>query len=128
MLLLDTDVMIEVLRGSPQAVSWLQSLGTTPLGLPGLVAMELLQGCRNRTEQQNIEKRLKPYQLFWPSPADCQGAYADFVAYYLSHSIGILDTLIAHTAIGVNAELATFNIKHYHTIANLQIVQPYKRT
>lgn len=128
MLLLDTDVMIEILRGSPEAVSWLQNLGSTPIGLPGLVAMELLQGCRNRTEQRNVEKKLKPYQLFWPAPDDCQRAYADFAAHYLSHNIGILDCLIAHTAMSMNAELATFNLKHYRVIANLQIVQPYKRT
>lgn len=128
MLLLDTDVMIDVLRGSPQAVNWLQSLGTTPLGLPGLVAMELLQGCRNRTEQRKVEKQIKQYQLFWPAPTDYQRAYTDFAAHYLSHNIGILDTLIAHTAIGVNAELATFNIKHYRVLANLQLIQPYQRS
>jgi len=45
MILLDTDVMIDVLRGYDPAVTWLQRLQYQEIGLPGLVAMELLQGC-----------------------------------------------------------------------------------
>ena len=54
MLLLDTDVMIDILRDHSPAITWLQALGQTPIGLPGLVAMELIQGCRTRVEQQQI--------------------------------------------------------------------------
>lgn len=50
MLLLDTDVMIDVLRGYDPALEWLRSLADEMIGLPGFVAMELLQGCRNRQE------------------------------------------------------------------------------
>jgi predicted nucleic acid-binding protein len=44
MTLLDTDVAVDVLRNHPPAIAWLQSLGGAPLGLPGPVVMELLQG------------------------------------------------------------------------------------
>jgi hypothetical protein len=42
---------------------------TEELVLSGLVAMELLQGCRNRIEPQRVERRLRPYRLYWPSQA-----------------------------------------------------------
>jgi len=42
MLLLDTDIMIDVLRRYPPALAWLTSLGTTQLALPGYVVMELI--------------------------------------------------------------------------------------
>ena len=42
MLLLDTDVMIDVLRGHDVALEWLHSLADETIGLPGFVAMELL--------------------------------------------------------------------------------------
>jgi predicted nucleic acid-binding protein len=124
-MLLDTDVMIDVLRGHPPAVAWLAGLGTTPVGLPGLVAMELLQGCQNLSDQQRLEKQLLQFALHWPTSADCQRAYLDFAAHRLSHNLGLLDSLIGHTAVGLNDRLATFNLKHYGVIASLQAFQPY---
>ncbi len=72
MILLDTDVAVDILRGHPPAVAWLQGLGSAPLGMPGLVVMELLQGCQNKTEQQRVEQFCKPFVLHWPAEADCQ--------------------------------------------------------
>lgn len=124
-MLLDTDVMVDLLRGHPPAIAWLKRLGTVPLGLPGLVAMELLQGCRNLAEQQRVEREFQRFTLDWPTAADCSRALHDFVAFRLSHNLGLLDSLIAHTALGLGETLATFNTKHYGVIAKLQTVQPY---
>jgi predicted nucleic acid-binding protein len=128
MLLLDTDVMIDVMRGYTPAVSWLQALNLEPIAIPGLVAMELLQGCHDRTEQQRVETILRSYALYWPTQADCDRAFADFAAYRLSHGMGILDALIAATAVGLDARLVTFNEKHYRMVYMLETVQPYERT
>jgi predicted nucleic acid-binding protein len=57
MVLLDTDVMVDVMRRYAPAVAWLGSLGSETIGIPGLVAMELLQGCRDRREQRQVEKK-----------------------------------------------------------------------
>jgi predicted nucleic acid-binding protein len=54
-MLMDTDVMVDIHRGFPPAVAWLGSLRTAPVALPGLVAMELLQGCLNAADQRRIE-------------------------------------------------------------------------
>ena len=50
MILLDTDVMVDVLRGHVPARDWLASVTLQEIGIPGLVAMELLQGCRDARE------------------------------------------------------------------------------
>jgi hypothetical protein len=60
MILVDTDVMVDVMRRHTPAVAWLDSLGTETIGIPGLVAMELLQGCRDREEQRRVENVLRP--------------------------------------------------------------------
>ena len=125
MTLLDTDVAVDVLRGHPPGVVWLQGLGATILGLPGLVVMELLQGCQNKAEQMRVEQFCTGHALFWPTVADCQQALQDFAAYHLSHNLGLLDALIGHTAVGLGAPLATFNVKHYGVIAGLKTIQPY---
>jgi predicted nucleic acid-binding protein len=125
MILMDTDVAIDLLRGFPPAVAWLQGLGASVLGLPGLVAMELLQGCQNKAEQLKVERFCQPHPLFWPTQADCQRGLADYVAFNQSHGVGLLDVLIGHTAVGLSEPLATFNVRHYQVIAGLTTIQPY---
>jgi predicted nucleic acid-binding protein len=125
MILLDTDVAIDILRGFPPAVAWLQGLGTSVLGLPGLVVMELLQGCQNKAEQLKVEQFCQPHPLFWPTHADCHRGLVDHVSYHLSHGVGLLDVLIGHTVVGLNEPLATFNVKDYQVITGLKTVQPY---
>jgi predicted nucleic acid-binding protein len=97
-MLLDSDIMVDVLRGHAPAVAWLTTIGTTRIGLPGLVAMELLAGCRNSTEQKTLEARLAAFTLFWPTATDCQRAFEDFADFRLSQNLGILDALIGQTA------------------------------
>lgn len=125
MILLDTDVAIDILRNHGPAVNWLQGLGPTPLGLPGSVMMELLQGCQNKAQQQKVEQFFHPYALSWPNGADCRRALRDFANFHLSNNLGLLDALIGATAVGLNEPLATFNVKHYAVIAQLKTVQPY---
>ena len=125
MILFDTDVMVDILRGHEPAKEWLASVGE--IGVPGLVAMELIQGCQNAREQRELEKKLSEYLLYWPSLDDCNRAMKSFSSHHLSDNIGLLDALIAETAIGINAELATFNVKHYRVIKGLQSLQPYTR-
>lgn len=125
MLLLDTDIMIDVLRKYPPALAWLASLGSTELVLPGLVVMELVQGCRNKAEQDQLLRDVGGYRTAWPSANACDRALQDFVSFRLSHNLGLLDALIAHTAIELGAPLHTFNQKHYAAITALTTVQPY---
>jgi predicted nucleic acid-binding protein len=127
MLLLDTDVMIDIMRNYTPAVNWLRELGATELALPGLAAMELLQGCRDKVEQQRVEIVLRRYLLYWPEATGCAHAYANFARFHLSDGLTILDALIAATAVGHNLPLASFNEKHYRVIPGLRLLQPYDR-
>ena len=62
MMLLDTDVMVDILRGYEPAKEWLKL--TAEIGIPGFVVMELIQGCQNLREQKQLEKALSGYQLY----------------------------------------------------------------
>jgi hypothetical protein len=124
-MLLDADVRVDVLRGFPPAVNWLNTYSTIPVGLPGLVALELLQGCQNLADQNRVEREVHRFVLHWPTAADCNRAMADFLAYRLSHNLGMLDALIGETAVGLAVPLATFNVTHFGLIPGLQTVQPY---
>ena len=127
MILLDTDVMIDLLRQYPPAVEWLDSLGSEEIILPGFVAMELIQGCRDKAEQRELERELHSYGVAWPSPEACNEALSVFANYYLSHGLGILDALIGQMAVSLNIDLCTFNQKHYSVIPKLNTLQPYEK-
>lgn len=127
MLLLDSDIMIDILRKYPPAMAWLASLNDEEIALPGFVVMELLQGCRNNAEQQKIEKTVAAFGAVWPSPTTCDEALSVFADYHLSHALGLLDALIGETAVALHLPLHTFNQKHYAPIPNLVTVQPYQR-
>jgi len=86
-----------------------------------------LQGCRNRIEQQRVERRLRLYRLYWPSQADCERAFQDYATYHLSHQLGILDAFIAETAVGLGVTLATFNARYYRVVSALHTLQPYEQ-
>lgn len=128
MILLDTDVVIDVLRQYLPALTWLDSLDGEEIVLPGFVVMELIQGSKNREQQEKIEALLKGYSVAWPSPETCNQALSVFASYYLSHSLGILDALIGQMAVALDLPLYTFNQKHYEAVPSLRTIQPYEKS
>jgi len=127
MTLLDSDIMIDFLRKYPPAISWLSSLGEEEIALPGYVAMELMQGCRNKLELQEIRKFIANVEVIWPTHETCDQALETFADYNLSHNLGLIDALISQTSIAFGLPLHTFNVKHYAVIPGLITIQPYKR-
>lgn len=59
MILLDTDVLIDLLRRYAPAVEWFDALPVDEeIVVPGYVVMELIQGCRNKAEQERVQREL----------------------------------------------------------------------
>lgn len=129
MILLDSDVMIDLLRRYPPAMWWFDALDEDEeIALPGYAVMELIQGCKNKREQEHIQRTVAPYGVVWLAPTDCDRALDVFMRYHLSHNAGLLDALIGQTAIATGAPLYTFKQKHYWFMDDLRTVQPYERT
>ncbi len=127
MILLDTDVVIDLIRQHPPALAWLESLGDEKILLSGFTVMEIIQGCRTKAEQERTERQMDGYVIVWPSEETCATALLAFSRYRLSHGIGILDALIGQLAVALNLPLHTFNQKHYAAIPGLKTVQPYNK-
>jgi predicted nucleic acid-binding protein len=129
MILLDSDVLIDLLRKYPPATKWFDTLSEDEeLAVSGYVVMELLQGCRNKEEQDKVQRGLAPYGVVWLSQTDCDRALVLFATYRLSHNAGLLDVLIGQTAVALDAPLHTFNQRHYGFIPGMQTVQPYSKS
>ena len=128
MILLDSDVMIDLLRQYSLATKWFDTLDDEEeILLPRYVILELIQGCRNKLEQEKLQNELAIYSAVWLAPDDCDKALDVFTEYHLSHNAGLLDVLIGQTAVALGVVLYTFNQKHYHFIPGLQTIQPYKK-
>jgi hypothetical protein len=125
-MLLDTDVLIDIGRRHPAAVEWLAGLSNEPV-VPGFAAMEMVSGCRNAVEQNRTTRLLQQFARVWPDEVSLDRASAQYTAARLSARIGLIDTLIAATAVSRGLPLATFNDRHYRGIPGLVTVQPYTR-
>ena len=128
MVLLDTDVMIDLLSSFAPATVWLASLGTEEVVLPGFVVLELLQGCRDKAEQDRVERTVARCRIIWPDAVACNEALISYAQFHLSHSLGFIYALIAHTALMLGQPLYTFNQKHYAVVTALITIQPYVRS
>ena len=126
-LVLDSDVLIEILRGRPEAGQWLISLGSQTVGISVLTRMEILQGARNQQEQTTLIVQLNCYELVFLDAGDAIQALTWFETYHLSHGVGIMDCLIAASALRIGKPFYTFNVRHYRSFAALQSQEPYSR-
>lgn len=127
MIALDTDVLIDVLRGFAPAAAWLRALDNERLYVPGYAAMELVQGCADKRELQRTQRVIGGLAIVWPTASDCNRALSDFARLRLPHGVGMIDCLVAHTAIGYGLQLATFNARHYAHIPHVVLIEPYSR-
>jgi predicted nucleic acid-binding protein len=127
MRLLDSDIVIDILRGHAPALRWIVNVRGDELLVPGHVVMELIRGARNRQERDRVLQATEQWPLLWPTAEDCNRALTDFAIYYLSHNLSATDALIGQTAIGADAILCTFNVRHFRLIRDLVTEQPYDR-
>lgn len=127
MFLVDTDVLIECLRGSSAAKAWLTSFQKEALGIPGVVAMELLMGCRNQSELDLTRKFLASFHVVWPDSPEFERGCELLISLRLSSGLGIPDCLIAAMALSRGSRLYTFNMKHFQAVPGLDAQQPYPR-
>lgn len=121
MVLLDTDVMVDLLRGFPPAVAWVESLRHERFLLPGYVVRELIQGCSNRRETHRVLKFISAYRIAWPSMGDYSRTLADFALARVQRKIGILDVLIGECTVGSGLPIHTLNVRHFTAIPGLRV-------
>lgn len=113
--------------GSAAAKDWLDALNDDLFCVSGVVASELIIGCRNQGELQQVQKLLQSFVVAWPEATEFELSYRLLVTHRLSSGLGIPDALIAATALSRTARLYTFNLKHFQIIPGLDVQQPYQR-
>jgi predicted nucleic acid-binding protein len=117
--LVDTDVMVDFLRGHPEATALIQAQSVRII-LSSIVAAELYAGVRNDDELATLDSLVSLFRVVPVSPEIARTAGLYKKTYAKSHGVGLADAIIAATAESENAVLETLNIKHYPMIKGLK--------
>jgi predicted nucleic acid-binding protein len=123
--LLDTSVFIDFLRGNETAKAWIGNHSTSELAYSVITAAELVAGCRNRREQNIVEKELALYPMIHVSGMISQTAFEWYRQLRLSHGVGFLDCLIGASAHHYGLTICTLNDKHFRPLPELRVEKPY---
>ena len=117
--LLDTNIIINYLRKDKKTVSFLEQHKIPKISV--ITVAELYQGAKDKKELKNLKKLLSYFKILPLDKNSSSLAIKLLEKYYLSHSLIILDALIAATAIENNLTLITANIKHFKMIKKLKL-------
>ena len=123
-LIFDTDVIIDYLRGQPDARSYVRTL-TNPLLISTITIAELYSGVREGAERLALDSFLSNFEKVFVDEAITVRGGLFRRDYGRSHKIGLADALIAATAEIRGATLVTLNIKHFPMLSS--VVVPYTK-
>ena len=121
--LLDTSIVVDVLRGYPPARTWLST--QTDLGATRVVWLEVLEGADNGREQRRAIKLLNEFEVVETISSDLDWATEQLIRLWLSHKIDAFDCLIASVNYRLQLPLYTTNIKHFTPLLGALPQRPY---
>ena len=122
LLLVDTDILIDVSKNILTAVNRLiKEEQNHSLGISTITKMELIVGCRNKSELRIVDKFLSRFELIKIDAEINEIAIRLLKTYRLSHGLLIADAFIAATSIAHQAMLLTKNQKDFKFIDGLKL-------
>ena len=117
--LVDTDVMIDFLRGHPKAVELVRAQSERII-LSSVIVAELYAGVRGDGELDTLDNLIQLLRVVPVTPEVAKVAGLHKRDYAKSHGIGLADAIVAATVEAEHAELLTLNIKHYPMFKGLK--------
>lgn len=122
-ILIDTDVIVDFLRGYTKAISYVEN-HSDEIVLSSIVVAELYAGVRD-DERARLDDFVTLFPIL-PITSEIAKTGGLFKRdYHKSYGIGLADALMAATAVTEDAELKTLNTKHYPMLKGLKA--PYMK-
>jgi predicted nucleic acid-binding protein len=121
--LVDTSVVVDLLRGYPPAQAWF--ISRSDLGVCRAVWLEVIEGAQNRRAQQDALKLLRRFSLEEVTTPDVVWATQKLLLLNLSHNIDTFDCLIAAVSARLQLPLHTHNLKHFAPLIGPLAQAPY---
>ena len=118
---LDTNVLIEILKNNKQTIKQVESL-SPPLFVSVISAMELIYGALNNKELKKLQQFLSLFTIIQLNEKVSQQAFSLITKYAKSHTLDIPDALIAASCLENNKTLFTYNRKDFRFIPKLTLL------
>jgi predicted nucleic acid-binding protein len=123
-LLIDTDVLIDYLRGQADAIAFLKKTKRT-LRISAATVAELYVGVREGAECEVLERFLGLLEIVAITPDIARRAGLWRRDFGKSHGTGLMDALIAASAELSGSTLVSLNDKHYPMLESVLV--PYRK-
>lgn len=121
-MLIDTDILIDYLRGHPSAVSFMEQC-IDDLVISAVSVAELYQGVREGQERTKLSRMISALTVLPLTQEVAETAGLFRRDYRDSIGCGLADCMIAATASGHHLTLATLNDKHFKMLDS--VTKPY---
>lgn len=124
LILIDTDILIDVARNVQPAIDALENLNKTyRVAISSVTEMELIVGCKNKSELRKLEKFLQYFSIIPIDRQITETAVKFLKKYQLSHNLLIADALIAATAIVFDIDFISKNQRDFKYISTLKLLK-----
>ena len=120
-IVLDTNILIEILKGNQETVTKVQSF-ENELCISAITVMELFYGAINKAEVKKLENFILLFTVIHTNENISRKAINLVKQYAKSHTLDIPDSIIASTALTLECKLFTYNTKDFKYIDNLILI------
>lgn len=123
--ILDTSVLVDLLRGFRPARAWFEALGRTRVAITPVVWMETVQGATEKVKRAQTIRFLRQFHIEHPMEDDNRWAMKQLARFHLSHGIQLQDAMVASVAARLGIPLYTTNLKHFQPLPAVDARTPY---
>jgi len=117
--LLDTDILVDLIRGHQPAVRLIDKLERKP-AISVVTLLELVVGAKLRRDEAEI-RRIESLLMVLPVDATIAWRAGEHCKHFkAAHGLDDLDAIIAATAEHHELDLATLNVKHFPMFPRLK--------
>ena len=123
MVLLDSDILIDYLRGLSAARNYFKSVDAAAISVVSVT--ELVSGARNDEEEAAINELFSTMHIVGVDEKIAREAGRLRRQFLRSHNVETADALIAATSILHRLQMVTLNRRHYPMLADVLV--PYRK-
>lgn len=120
-IVLDTNILIEILKGNQALISKLESMKTN-FCVSAISVMELYYGALNKAELYKLKKFVAIFEVIELNENISKISTELIFEYAKSHGLAIPDSLIAASVISNDLKLYTLNVKDFRFIDGLELI------
>lgn len=127
LIIVDTNLLVQVRHGNPSVIKWMNSvLENEKIVFPTPIVMELIRGCRNKQEINEVDGFIKKHGVVYhATQADMATALEMLREQYLyGDELSVVDALIAACAKALHAKLYTGD-RNLHRVRGIKAEAPH---